>query len=103
VTLNGKIYKFLLDTGATHTLYDSSVTLGVAREVKKVNSPGGSVDLKFYDPQNAWVASLNLHSARLVGALDMRKIGETIGSEVHGIVGMDFLKKHVIQIGLFAF
>jgi hypothetical protein len=98
VTWNGKTFQFLLDTGASGALYDSSLPLGAAKRKKKVDSAGGPIELQFFDAPDAKVGNLTLRTAEEVVGFDQGKVREITGHEIYGVVGMDFLEKHVVEI-----
>jgi hypothetical protein len=98
VTFKGKVYQFLLDTGASFTLYDNSLPLGIEKEIRNTASASDRVDLKFFDPPEATVGNLTMPSEVRVAGFDFGKIRQVSGYEVRGVIGMDFLKKHVVQI-----
>jgi hypothetical protein len=101
VTLRGKQYPFVLDTGATCTVFDSSLIplLGNALPSEEIGS-GKGVTLKAFQPPDARVGKMSLRPLPLVLALDMQPIREASGDEVFGILGMDFLESRVVRFDL---
>src|ERR1022692_2723488 len=94
VTLNGKAFHFLLDTGANVTVFDSALPLGAAKRKNMVNSPAGPVEIQFFDAPDAKIGSLKLRTAEEIAGFDQGKLREVTGHEIYGVVGMDFLKSH---------
>jgi len=81
VKVRYKEYVFLLDTGTTRTKFD----LSLKRELE----------------DEAWEASLGPLAMEVsfpVAYLDLKRASSMTGRNVHGIIGMDFLKKYVVRI-----
>ena len=90
-------YLFLLDTGATATVYDASFAglLGPALSQEPVDTPFGSDVLTLYEAIDARLGGLNLKSDFPVIATDMTMLRQVTGVDVYGIVGMTFLHRYV--------
>lgn len=88
-----------LDTGASVTLFDSSLPLGKPIGTFQAKTPGGNVALPTHEVPYAMVGKHKLQeSLTRVVAADLVKLRQVFGSEFHGILGMDFLSNHVVQI-----
>jgi hypothetical protein len=98
VRFKGKTYQFLLDTGSTVNVFDSSLPLGKPIDEGNFGGAAGPARLKRYASPEATVGGLPLKSAKPVAALDFTKVRQVIGHEIHGILGMPFLRSHVIQV-----
>jgi hypothetical protein len=98
VTLKGKKYLFVVDTGANTNFYDRSLPLGRPRGEAMVAGADGPVSLPLYDSPDTSVGGLSLRSDRPVCGVDMRPFREASGYEVYGVIGMGFLRDHVIRI-----
>ena len=100
VKFQGQEYLFDLDTGASHTLFDISLKdkLGKPKRTVKVEAEAGRFDAQFFDAPGAFLGPLNLKDCRTVAAVDISAISSALGTKRHGIIGMNFLKKHVLQI-----
>ena len=99
VKYNGKKHLFILDTGATYTVYDLSLKkeLGDVRKREEVQTPGGKFVLELYDAPEAYLGAHNIGGSGRVGCMDLTMINFILGKKVSGFIGMGFLKKHVIQ------
>jgi hypothetical protein len=99
VTLGGKAYPFVLDTGATQTVYDTSLRplLGPPLGRSKVITPGGDVVLEEFAAPDARLGKLPLPRGK-VYLFEMSKLREAGGIDVRGILGMDFLRDYVVTI-----
>jgi hypothetical protein len=100
VKYNGKKHLFLLDTGSTYTVYDLSFkkNLGDVRKRQTVQTPGGQFVLELYDAPDAYLGAHNIVGSGRVACMDLTMLDFIFGKKVSGFIGMDFLKKHVIQI-----
>jgi hypothetical protein len=98
VKFKGKTYQFLLDSGATFNVFDSSLPLGPLKNEIEANSGPDQVRLKLYDAPEATIGGLSLKTPEPVAAFDFTKIREATGYDVYGIVGMPFLRNNVVQV-----
>jgi len=100
VNYNGKEYSFVLDTGASFTLFDASLKneLGDVKKTEKATTPGDTITVEIFDAPEAFLGPFNLRCCGQVGCADIRKLDTFKNKEVSGIIGMDFLSKHIVQI-----
>lgn len=98
VTVAGKERLFLLDTGCSHTVFDKTVDLGRPRETVLVNTPNGPAQVSVFDPPEGKVGKLPLRGLGPVGREDLSPLREATGYEIAGVLGMDFLGRHVVRI-----
>jgi Aspartyl protease/PDZ domain len=100
VTLDGKTHLFLLDTGTTHTVFDKSLesTLGHPIDHGTATTPNGVVRLTLYRLPKARVGTTPLETGSTVSVLDLTSLRAWSGLKVEGVLGMDFLRRHVIRI-----
>jgi hypothetical protein len=98
VTLNGKKYQFLVDTGATLNCFDRSLPLGEPRTTSRIETAAGVVARTLFNPPDASVGDLRLRSENPVFGVDLKAMREVGGDSIYGALGMDFLRKHVVQI-----
>ena len=100
VTFKEKEYLFLLDTGSSHTAFDTSFKheLGEVKRVKKGLTAGNPIMAEFVNAPEALLGPLNLKECGEVACLDIQMISLVLGRKVSGIIGMNFLKKYVVQI-----
>ncbi len=100
VTFKNKLYLFVLDTGTSHTSYDTSFRqeLGKVKKIEKALTPGSPIKAEIYDAPEAFLGPLNLKDSNEVSCLDLKMLSLIEGRSVSGIIGMNFLKRHIIQI-----
>jgi hypothetical protein len=99
VAIKEKRYRLLLDTGSSCTAYDKPLwsLLGEPKalvefaEVKNITTP-------FFDPPDARLGKLTLPKDSLVMGDDMKEMHEDFGEDVHGLLGTNFLKRHIFRI-----
>ncbi|MGC3967751.1 MAG: aspartyl protease family protein [Pirellulales bacterium] len=100
VDWDGSRYSFLLDTGAARTVFDTSLRsqLGAVREVQSGDTSAGQIALECFDCPPAKVGGLDLQVLDQISCADLSRLRQTTGKEIHGIVGIDFLKNYAIEI-----
>jgi hypothetical protein len=95
-----KDYLFVVDTGATGTVFDASLPLGQPVDVVTGNGSEGQVELKLYQPPDAKVGRTSLGPLDAVACLDLKSIRQVWGQPIQGILGMDFLGRYVVHIDI---
>lgn len=102
VAIKGKCYQLSLDTGAYCTAYDRPLwsLLGKTNALQKIGSEGENITVPFFDPPDARLGKLTLPKDSLVMGADMKELREDFGEDYHGILGMDFLKRHIFRMDL---
>jgi hypothetical protein len=101
VALDGKSYFFLIDTGSPINIYDESLRshLGPAQKrAVTANQGRGPTQLPLYSAPNAKAGRLSLKTHWPVSCVDLSTVSSFVGREVHGIIGMAFLKDHIMGI-----
>jgi len=102
VTFDGKEYDFLLDTGASRIIFDVSLKDKLGKRFlwpKKGKAAGGKpVKLELFRAPQAYLGPLNLRDCGLIAVVDLEPVSSVLGRKVHGLIGMDFLKKYTVQI-----
>jgi hypothetical protein len=100
VTLGGKPYPFVLDTGAALWLFDGSLKqhLGSPRPIRAVNILGkpGTVTVRI--AQNVSLGPLSLGSAAGPLRDDARSFWLRVGLDAYGLIGMESLRDKVLSI-----
>ena len=96
----GKEYLFLFDTGCSHTVYDTSLRheLGKVKKIEKALTLGSPIKAEIFNAPEAFLGALNLKDSNEVSCLDLKMPSLINGKTISGIIGMNFLKRHVIQI-----
>ena len=100
VNFEGTEYLFKLDTASSHTVFDTSLkdNLGKAIKAVKVRTAAGPIKGELFHAPDAFLGPLNLKDCRRIGVIDIDP-GSPVGQKkYHGIIGMNFLNKYVVQI-----
>lgn len=100
LTLGNNEYEFVLDCGATHHVFDSSLRplLGDPVRTAKVKDDSGSAALQLFASPNAFIGPLPLQSSKVIALADLSGIRAASGSNVRGIIGLDFFNDRVVRI-----
>lgn len=98
VTVAGKDHPFVVNTATTATLFDISLPLGQPVDVLTVNGAEKKVEIKVYNPPEAKLGSVSLRPLPGVFGEDLNSIRQVTGLPIRGILGMDFLGRHVLHI-----
>jgi hypothetical protein len=100
VKLGENQYHFALDTGASNTVFDVSLKhrLGTEEKTTGVDAFGKTFQAQVFGAPDAFLGPFNLKDCGQVACIDLSSVSLSAGRSVHGIIGMDFLKKHLIQI-----
>jgi hypothetical protein len=99
VRLDGKDYQFIVDTGMTYSLFDSSLKDHLGQRVGDtlIHTNYSDVKADLYPPPNATVGSLRLTDDPVI-CHDLGFLREVTGYDVYGIIGLDFLDGWIIFI-----
>lgn len=102
VTFDDKEYQFILDTGATHVVFDASLKDKLGKRFlwpKKGEAAGGkTIKVELFRIPQAYLGPLNMRDCGLIAVIDLELLSSTLGRKVHGLIGMDFLKKYIVRI-----
>jgi hypothetical protein len=102
VKIGGKEHQFLLDTGMGRTCFDPSLLAGEPQGTANLVTANGEVKLTLYDAPKGTVGDLPLTPPNTqpvpVLAMDMTPFREASGHPIDGVLGIDFLDRHVLQI-----
>jgi Aspartyl protease len=98
VTIRGKTYPFLLDSGCSSTVVDTSLSRCCEVERRIVSTPAGSKELPFGRLAGASVGGIPLGIESPVVLLDLGRLREAIGVNIQGCLGMDVLSRFVVRI-----
>jgi hypothetical protein len=88
----------LADTGVAITCFDTSVTLGQPVGPYTGYGAEGNVEIKLYHPPEASIGRISLGHLQWVTGMDLNLLRESFGHDIRGLLGMDFLGKHVVHI-----
>jgi Aspartyl protease/PDZ domain len=100
VTIAEKKYLFLIDTGASWTIFDQSLIPFYLRgQTVELDTPTETVSVEKFDTPAAQLGSIKLRNlvTQVVGA-DLTPLREAVGDDVYGVIGMDFLGHHVLHL-----
>jgi len=98
VRIGDKDYAFLLDTGATSSVFDTSLPLGAPIETGEFAAPSGAGRVTFFRAPKASLGKLAFRDGQKVGGIDLAKIRQIGGHPIYGMIGMDFLTDHVVHL-----
>lgn len=100
VTFKDKEYLFLLDTGCSHTVFDTSFKheLGDVKKVERALTAGSRIVAELFDAPEAFLGPLNVKDCGEVACLDLKMPSSVLGRKISGFIGMNFLKKYIVQI-----
>jgi formylglycine-generating enzyme len=105
VTVAGTARLFLVDTGASHVIYDNFLegSLRPHGRVATVVTLSGRLQVNQFDAPAAFLGRLDLRGqdpadAAPVGCIDLAALRDAMGEEVRGIIGCCFLREHVVRL-----
>jgi hypothetical protein len=99
VTVHGKTYPFVLDTGCGCTVIDISLTRGKpVREEELRRSGKTAKKVKLYQAPAMKVGEISWQSPDYVAGEDLTLLRSVSGHKFYGLLGMDFLRNYAVQI-----
>jgi hypothetical protein len=100
VNFKGSEYWFLLDTGSSFTIFDSSFRYDLGEPTGKIiiRTPRNEMTADMYNAPQAMFGEINMKSCAGVLCLDLEQSGYADGKKIKGIIGMNFLRKYMLQI-----
>ena len=102
VTFQGQEHTFCLDTGSTDVVFDVSLKDKLGKRVlwpKKGRAAHGEpIKVEYFRAPQAQLGPLSLKGSVLVAVTDLKQLSPHLTEKAQGIIGMDFLKKYVVQI-----
>jgi hypothetical protein len=97
--VSGKGYLFVVDTGSTITMIDSSLLADTPFDNASMGTPAGKMPISKHRVPHASFGEQQLEtSIRFVLGLDLAELRETSGHPIYGVIGMDILRQWVLQI-----
>jgi Aspartyl protease len=104
VTVVGKTCLFVFDTGSTNTVFDSSLPLGKPTEQQPARTgydgiSGDTISVSLFDTPATTLGKFDLKAVlpKVIG-VDLSRFRDVSGEDIYGILGMDFLRRHVVRI-----
>lgn len=100
VRFRGEEYLFVVDTGSSHTTFDSSFKneLGDAKKMVMGETLANSIVVQTFDAPEAFLGPFGIQDCGEVICMDLRMLSLVDGKKISGIIGMNFLKNYVVQI-----
>ena len=100
VTIQGKTYSFVVDTGATHHVFDVTLRplLGEPLQQGKVLTTGKSVNASFFTLPDCRIGSVPVRGRLPVMCLDLAWLSQGTGYNVSGVIGLDFLRTQIVDV-----
>jgi hypothetical protein len=98
LTIAGKDCLFVVDTGASMTVFDTSLVFSPPVDVVIADGAEGKAEVKLYGPPEARIGRLPIRPLEAVAGVDLKPVRQITGYPVYGLLGMDFLGRHVIHM-----
>jgi predicted aspartyl protease len=101
VTIEGKSYSFLFDTGSTFTVFDKSLEhlLGKPLQIRlKTETPANGMSLSFFKSIDVMLGKLNLKTRSPFMTADLKFMSKVLGRGFQGIIGMSFIHKYIWEL-----
>ena len=98
VRVKNKDRMFLLDTGSSHTIFDTTLLDSEPRRKVKIGTPSGLMNTALYDPPNASVGEMPLKLESHILSTDFTEFRRMPGLPIQGVLRMDWLGSHIIHI-----
>lgn len=101
ITLGKKQFPFLIHTGSSLTAYDSRLRGYLGKRVGEspVAMLPGEVQVDRFEAPLAQLGVISVPPAdRGVSCSDLQMWRDLIGTDVYGILGMDFLSRHIVRV-----
>jgi hypothetical protein len=98
VKLAGRERMFAFDTGASRTVVDRSLLNGDSTSIERVGTADVDIDVAMFPVPDATVGTLGFKGVDKVGGKDLTPLREVGGLPIEGILGMDFLSRHVVRV-----
>jgi len=90
----------MLDTGSSSTVFDVLFKheLGKPKSLVEVKTTSDSMVVQTFDALPAFVGPFSMQNCGEVTCLNLKMLTLIAGKEISGLIGMNFLRKHVLQI-----
>ncbi len=102
VTIEGKSYSFLFDTGSTFTMFDKSLEplLGNPIQIRQKTETAAekSMSLSFFKPIDVMLGNLNLKTKHPFMTADLKFASKVLGRDFQGVIGMSFIHKYIWKL-----
>jgi gag-polyprotein putative aspartyl protease len=91
-------HHFVVDTGASLTVLDVAACTGERLGSVCAKTPTGDVSLTLHTAPEVRIGNLRLGPLPFVGGYNLKRLSREAGQSMDGILGMDFLSRHVVHI-----
>lgn len=99
VTVDGQAHQFVLDTGCTGTMVDSTLAKNLRQLSKRqVGTAGELLEVSVHAAPRLEIGALYCHRMSEVGAMDLTTLRTALGKDFQGIIGMDLLRSMILHI-----
>jgi len=100
VTIDGVTGPFMLDSGASLHVLDQRFKskLGKPITTNRVNTAGSPVSVALFEPPKLLVGRLAVKRDRPVANIDLTRLSEVLGRDVHGVLGAPFLLNRIVTV-----
>ncbi len=91
---------FMIDTGAEATVFDVSLepALGQSKGKVRVGGPAGFVSCDVFAAPRANIGRIPFEGVSSILTLDLSAVRRASGHDIKGVLGMDFLRRHMFQV-----
>jgi hypothetical protein len=102
-SVNGKAITFLVDTGASQTVFDASLRdeLGVARGVSSVRTPHGTVIMEEFQGPTMAIGEVVVASPEAAYCDDLQSLRDITGEQIDAVLGPNQANSFVLSCGEF--
>jgi hypothetical protein len=102
ITFQGQEYPFVLDTAGTDTAFDDSFKDKLGKRflwpLKGRGAKGQMLKVEWYRRYDCYLGPLDLDDHGTIKVIDLDKLIPEKNRKFQGIIGLDFLKKYIVQI-----
>jgi hypothetical protein len=98
VSIDNKDHLFMVSTGSIRSYFDRSLPLGKLLGTELLTTANGRVEVSSFSSPRASVGKVPFQVDSPILAYDMESFRKASGLPIEGVLGMDFLGKHVLHI-----
>jgi hypothetical protein len=101
VRVRGKTHQFVLDTCASHNMFDETFRRMLGEPKETLLAKTGSEPIRvetFYAPEGVTLGKIDLQRCGPVCCLDLERFRQVDGRDIRGIIGMGTLRRYVVRL-----